>query len=324
LFIIFNRNFIEESEKFGVLFSWKRLNVSIESAVKKRDIVAVNFKIKDAALKLERLSSSFRALEALLQAGLQPTVISYTSLINSCAHCGNGPLALQVFRFMSNPDFPEKAPQPVMPNEITFTALFKALCGDGMLEESHRILGEMKSMGVTPNIRTFTTILRGCVRHGDPDLAEEIVKEMKKMKQQPDDTAYNYLIECLCIAGRLERAWEVATEAESIGLSPESTSRYVSLAVASVIAEDSESAWKAIDYCNTCRRNPAKESAGPKDSEEGPSRSVGRFLGLKKREEQRECQAAKEYLLRNKLFAPSKKEAPKPNQRLQNNPSAPF
>jgi pentatricopeptide repeat protein len=97
---------------------------------------------------------------ALLRTKFQPTVFTFTQLLNAFVRCGELPRARQILE--------EMARARVAPNEVTYTALVKGLCQEGMISDALELLDRMaRAAGCRPNLRTFNTVLRGCVRAND-------------------------------------------------------------------------------------------------------------------------------------------------------------
>ncbi len=131
------------------------------------------------------------------QAGVAPTVYTYTSLINACARCGETDRARAFLDEMTGAAVGSADKQgsgklfsdsrraaQITPNEVTYTALLKsfsqASCGmqrwpwtdrapsvltmraqDGALDECFKLLDRMATETVAPNLRTYNTLLRG-------------------------------------------------------------------------------------------------------------------------------------------------------------------
>jgi len=69
--------------------------------------------------------------------------------------------------------------------QVTYTALLKGLCSDGLLQDALTAFNEMQAQGIRPNIRTFNTVLRGCMRNCDAVAAEEVWSQLMKASARP-------------------------------------------------------------------------------------------------------------------------------------------
>ena len=67
-----------------------------------------------------------KAFSMLKDCQLQPTIYTYTNLINACVRCFETGKAEELLVEMKQ--------RGVAPNEVTYTALIKGLCQDGSLE----------------------------------------------------------------------------------------------------------------------------------------------------------------------------------------------
>uniref|UniRef100_A0A0G4I6R1 tRNA (guanine(46)-N(7))-methyltransferase n=1 Tax=Chromera velia CCMP2878 TaxID=1169474 RepID=A0A0G4I6R1_9ALVE len=127
-----------------------------------------------AASRKRRLGEALRAFRSLQSSGLQPSVVTYGSLINCCVRCGQVKRAQAFFSQMEAAGFPA--------NVVTFTTLVKGLsnCGDAQhLGEARKLLGNMRSRGIEWNARTVSAFLRGCLRLGSVEEAAACFREFE-------------------------------------------------------------------------------------------------------------------------------------------------
>lgn len=129
--------------------------------------------------KLGEAIYQFKRIEEL---GLNPTIVSYTALLNGYVRASEMRKALGVFNSIINSSSSSGkewyAPKKLIrPNIVTYTTVIKGLCNDGQLAAAWDILkdlikpllmmGQNLTNQLTLNVRCINTFLRGCVRVGD-------------------------------------------------------------------------------------------------------------------------------------------------------------
>lgn len=100
---------------------------SIREAIETRNLLACN-KLISTFGQAKKLSHSLVIFKRLIDANIYPSVYTLTSLVNSCVRCGEIERAKNFIVIF------EKLLIP--PNEVTFTALIKGLCSEGMMQEA--------------------------------------------------------------------------------------------------------------------------------------------------------------------------------------------
>jgi pentatricopeptide repeat protein len=88
------------------------------------------------------LGSALKMFERMKRRGLQPTVHTYSSMVNACVRCGESQRAEQFVIEMKQ--------RGVVPNEVTYTALMKGLCNADRLQEAIALLPQCQD----PNMYT--------------------------------------------------------------------------------------------------------------------------------------------------------------------------
>jgi len=139
----------------------------LKRAKRNQDVIFTNKLISDFGTS-KQLGFALQAYTDLRENKLQPTVYTFTNLINACVRCGE---VLKAREFLT-----EMEKTGVEPNEVTYTALIKGLCQDQQIDEACALLETMKEKNIVPNLRTFNTLLRGCLRSGYTSTAEKLLQ----------------------------------------------------------------------------------------------------------------------------------------------------
>ena len=205
----------------------------------------------------------FEAFSQLKQCKLQPTIYTYTNLINACVRCFETEKAAEYLAEMKS--------NGVEPNEVTYTALIKGYCQDGditvgtrafvvskplcsracqyapshLLKAAIALLDELCARKLEPNIRTYNTLLRGCMRNACAEQASALWLRLQE-KLAPDSSSFEYYIKTLCSEQQVDAAWALArAQPRSTITAP----AWASLALASALAGDIKGIYIYIYVC---------------------------------------------------------------------------
>lgn len=146
------------------------------------------------------LGQAVQVFRRLIDLGLDPTIVSYTALLNAYVRACETGKALEIFHSIVEPSSNRicwyTAKKSLRPNIVTYTTMIKGLCNDGQLVRAWEILWNLlrslclpprvdgRNSGkekipndddtitwgiqsIIPNVRCMNTYLRGCVRTGD-------------------------------------------------------------------------------------------------------------------------------------------------------------
>lgn len=248
----------------------------IEDARAQKDIITWNCLIVEYGNN-KQFDVVEHILKDIREAGVKPTVYTYTNLINACVRCGEYPRSLEFLRMMHK--------EGVRANEVTYTALVKGLCEQGDMKEAMNVYDEMIMKKLHPNIRTYNTLLRGCVRNSAPDTAVSLHDSMIRHGVTPDSTSLEYVIKALCQHLRTEEAnlyIESLREQNSLSGSP-----LAAYATACALRGLREKAHKAA---LEAKRRPQRATYGEIEG------SALLFVKLKNKEVVEECNRVVTYM----------------------------
>eukprot|EP00439_Symbiodinium_sp_Y106_P041365 s1099_g5.t1 len=138
--------------------------------------------------KSKQLKRAISAFEEFEKEGLQPSVYTFSSLINAYVRTADLAGALEVMSTMKK--------RGIKPNVSIFTILLKGYSQAGDLCAARELLDEMVEQGVAPDARAVNAFFRGCVYHGDVPMASEVFSEMESSWQLiPDFTSLRYVVQ---------------------------------------------------------------------------------------------------------------------------------
>lgn len=134
----------------------ERLNV-------KPNIVTYNAAIRAAAEGLD-VKKAFELMKELKEAGLEPTIVTYGSLMTACERVGNVEGMSLVFRAMkafsaSSSSSTDNNNSAIKPNDVIYGAAISCCRKAGESERAFLLLLKMIRDGIQPNTATFNTAI---------------------------------------------------------------------------------------------------------------------------------------------------------------------
>lgn len=184
-------------------------------------------------------------LEEMMQAGLEPTTITYNSLIAACGKAGQLEEALKIFQQMPSPkvdistinnlmaackktknskavqEIFDQRPAHVHPNVITLNTLMSAYVNDGNTLKAQEIFKQMgDAHNVAPNVITFNTLMSAYAYDGNTGMARNILNLMKAASVRPDVYTFNTLISTYGNVAAIDRVTEVVAQMKAARIEP--------------------------------------------------------------------------------------------------------
>ncbi|KAA8492050.1 tRNA (guanine-N(7)-)-methyltransferase [Porphyridium purpureum] len=208
---------------------------------------------------------------------LQPSVHTFSNIINTCVRCGDLPLARRTVEQMAE-QF------GVRPNQVTLTALLKGEAQapvrsmSSAMEVFQRLCDEHAGLKLDTNLRTINTMLRGCVRMCDMRAAKslmKLVKQIWKTGQQQDaqaevdlgfGAAFEYYIKVLCYNARPRRAHKVLRKMQRRHIASPTPPMLCELACAYALLGNVAASRSVLSLAAGRAATPAAQGSRPTDS----------------------------------------------------------
>ncbi|KAE8681453.1 hypothetical protein F3Y22_tig00111330pilonHSYRG00903 [Hibiscus syriacus] len=168
----------------------------------------------DEALKENRLPEAKLMMEEMRRAGLNPTHIAYTALINGfIKQAGDLEKSKALINEMKS-RFEEARrildrmmENGVMPDIFCCSTLINGLCKAQRINEARRILDEMVDMGLNPDEHTYGTFIHVYAKAGEMEAVERCFREMQSYGIAPNNAiCILALINSLCKVGNVTEA----------------------------------------------------------------------------------------------------------------------
>ena len=145
---------------------------------------------------LEPMSMVF---DAMLGAGVQPTQVTYGTVISRAGRGGKPELASRFYRDMRK--------RGLQPDVQTLNSLINAYAKAGDVTKAYAAAEVMKKLGVAPTLITYNTLLDACARNGNVSLARTTLEDLRSAKLRPNARTFSILIHMSARASRVDEAF---------------------------------------------------------------------------------------------------------------------
>lgn len=195
------------------------------------NIVTYNAAILACAEGLD-IDKAFQLWDDLKKRGLEPTEVTYGSLMLACERVGSVKGTSQIFHAMQ--EQPETidgsaTTERIQPNEIIYGTAISCCRKAGQPERTIALFRKMINDGLAPNVATFNTVLMALTENSgilDLDKAVLVYNLLRSTNHVPETTqpsrqTYNILIPAMALNGRPDEAEFFLGEMTSDGLIPD-------------------------------------------------------------------------------------------------------
>ncbi|XP_062203649.1 pentatricopeptide repeat-containing protein At3g09650, chloroplastic-like [Phragmites australis] len=150
--------------------------------------------------------------EMTTDAGIQPDVVTYNTLMDGCVLTDDSAGALAFFNEMRS--------RGIAPSTVSYTTLMKAFATSGQPKVAHKVFEEMER---DPRVRVdraaWNMLVEGYCRLGLLETAKQVVESMKERGVQPDVATYGSLAKGIAVARKPGEALVLWNEVkEAVGL----------------------------------------------------------------------------------------------------------
>ncbi|GFQ00634.1 pentatricopeptide repeat-containing protein at4g11690 [Phtheirospermum japonicum] len=104
-----------------------------------------------------------------------------------------------------------------------FCILVLEKCKNGLIEDAHGIIREMRENHCAPNTTVYNYILGSYWKNRKTDEAFALLDEMKEFNIPPDDITFEILVNFVCSLGKMDDAHKLLDQMSSQGLEPRLT-----------------------------------------------------------------------------------------------------
>ncbi|KAM7522724.1 hypothetical protein LguiA_012626 [Lonicera macranthoides] len=166
--------------------------------------------IIDSLCKDRMVSDARNLFDEMIEKGISPDVVTYTSLIHGLFNLGLWEEVNKLLRQMVE--------QKVSPNLLTFSIIVDALCKEGMVREAEGVVEFMIQLGEVPSLVTYTSLMDGYCLRGQMENARKVFDSMVNRGLEPNIISYCILIKGYCKNRRIDEAMHLFKEVPCKGL----------------------------------------------------------------------------------------------------------
>lgn len=148
------------------------LKEMVDDAGIQPDVVSYNTLI-DGCILVDDSAGALSFFNEMRARGIAPTKISYTTLMKAFAYSGQPKLAHRVFREMDNDP-------RVKVDLIAWNMLVEGYCRLGLVEEAKKVIQKMKESGLHPDVGTYGSLANGIALARKPGEALLLWNEVKE------------------------------------------------------------------------------------------------------------------------------------------------
>lgn len=157
------------------------------------NLVTYNILLKGYCHQLQIDKAEDLIRQMINEAGIEPDVISYNTLIDGCILVDDSAGALTYFNEMRKRD--------IAPTKISYTTLMKAFASSGQPKLANKVFDEMlKDPRVKVDLVAWNMLVEGYCKLGMVDEAKSIIQRMKDDEIYPDVATYGSLANGIALA----------------------------------------------------------------------------------------------------------------------------
>ncbi|CAM9592520.1 unnamed protein product [Chrysoparadoxa australica] len=148
--------------------------------------------------KSDQLKKALKMFNSMEEQGLLPTQQTYGTILSACARRGKAMVALSIFKQIPEPDL------------RCYNVLLHAFSEGQEMAQALALLHKMQSKGEpAPDRVSYNSVLACCAAQGAVEEAHDLMRQMKAEGIAPDTITYNCLLQVESISHGLEGALKV-------------------------------------------------------------------------------------------------------------------
>lgn len=177
-----------------------------------RPVPAYNLMISMLSRVREHAADCENLMQELKERGLEPTAVTYTSLMTAYGTTGNSDAVFRVFSEMED--------KGMQITEVEYGTAMAACGRSADYAKASELLVKMDANRVEPHVGHFTSLMMACVAKRDHSTACLVWDEMKKRGLKSDVVAYTCFASCFQGSVAWQKIQELRVEMEAAGIKP--------------------------------------------------------------------------------------------------------
>ncbi|KAL8137827.1 hypothetical protein V2J09_003828 [Rumex salicifolius] len=175
-----------------------------------RNHTSVCNSVLSCLIKNRKFDSASSLFHQMKQNGLQPDVVTYSTLLAGCIKNMDGySKAMQLVNELES--------SGLQMDDVTYGTLIAIFAANGQCKQAEECFIRMKSEGHIPNVYHYSSLLNAFSADGNYQKADELVNDMKSAGLVPNKVILTTLLKVYARAGLFEKSRQLLLELEASG-----------------------------------------------------------------------------------------------------------
>ncbi|KAL8117135.1 hypothetical protein AgCh_015149 [Apium graveolens] len=175
-----------------------------------RNHVSVCNSVLSCLVRSGKYDSSFKLFHQMKRNGLDPDIVTYSTLLAGCSKIRNGySKALDLVQ--------ELKYNGLIMDSVTYGILLNVCASNNQCEEAEKYFKKMKDEGHTPNIFHYGSLINAYSAKGNFKKADELIVNMKDAGLVPNKVILTSLLKVYVKGGLFDKARELLNDLEALG-----------------------------------------------------------------------------------------------------------
>ncbi|KAL6494521.1 hypothetical protein OROGR_031321 [Orobanche gracilis] len=161
-------------------------------------------------IKSGKFDSSFKLFNRMMQAGLVPDIVTYSTLLVGCTKLNGGyTKAMELVREINS--------RGLHMDDVVYGTLISVCASNNQHEASEKYFNEMKSEGHSPNVFHYSSLLNAYAVDGNYRRADELIQEMRSAGLVLNKVILTTLLKVYVKCGLFDKSRKLLDELQSLG-----------------------------------------------------------------------------------------------------------
>lgn len=175
-----------------------------------RNNISICNSVLSCLVKNNKFHKAMSMFEQMKQNGLQPDVVTYSTLLAGCLKVEHGYMkALQLVEEMEN--------NGILMDTVTYGTLIAVCASNSRCEEAEMYFIRMQAEGHSPNMYHYSSLLNAYSFDGDYQKADKLVKDMTSAGLMPNKFVLTTLLKVYVRGGLFKESGSLLSKLESLG-----------------------------------------------------------------------------------------------------------
>ncbi|KAL6517711.1 hypothetical protein OROMI_033412 [Orobanche minor] len=161
-------------------------------------------------IKSGKFDSSLKLFNRMMQAGLVPDIVTYSTLLMGCSKLKGGyTKAMELVREINS--------RGLHMDDVVYGTLISVCASNNQHEAAEKYFNEMKSEGHSPNVFHYSSLLNAYAVDGNYRRADELIQEMRSTGLVLNKVILTTLLKVYVKCGLFDKSRKLLDELQSLG-----------------------------------------------------------------------------------------------------------